>query len=455
MVNLDLISGFERYRSRLGRRWVVAVSGGSDSVALLRLLAAWGGVELIVAHLNHGTRGEASRADAEFVRQLAEGLGLPFELGNWKPTREGHFEVDARNARYEWLLEVAHNQQASVIAVGHTQDDQAETILQRIVRGTGLRGLGGIPRSRQLGSGVTLVRPLLEASRGELRQYLQGIGQTWREDASNADISRTRSRIRHELLPLLAREYNPQIVAAITRLGMVARSSTIANDVRIQELASQVVVSRDAGNIVIQRQQFATLSKHDRIEVIRSLWRAQRWPERAMDATRWRRLARWMIEGEGSYDVGYGVRLFGGLESVRLSRTRQDAMADEVVSSVPFGIPANVEWGGGRLQTTLEMEVRDQSRWNEFVDVESIELPLIVDHPRSGDRFDPLGMGGQSMALADFFRGRRVSLNDRKTTPIVRDQRGIVWVVGQRISHRVRLTETSVQIGRMQWFQAD
>ena len=135
-----------------GTAWVVAVSGGSDSVGLLRVLHALApelGLTLSVAHLDHGARGEASRADAAFVEDLAGSLGLPFDLGRWQPTRAGHFEADARRARYDWLLATARARGATAVAVGHTLDDQAETILHRIVRGTGLRGLVGDARAAQ------------------------------------------------------------------------------------------------------------------------------------------------------------------------------------------------------------------------------------------------------------------------------------------------------------------
>ena len=128
--------------------WVVAVSGGGDSVCLLRVLhrlAPKLNLRLSVAHLDHGVRGEQARDDARFVQALAESLGLPFDLGHWSPTRAGHFEADARSARYAWLREVAEGRGASAVAVGHTRDDQAETILHRILRGSGPRGLAGIP----------------------------------------------------------------------------------------------------------------------------------------------------------------------------------------------------------------------------------------------------------------------------------------------------------------------
>ncbi len=219
----------------LDATWVVAVSGGGDSVGLLRLLhqlAPKTGLRLSVAHLDHGARGEASRADAEFVAELAASLGLPFDLGHWRPVRAKHFESDARRARYDWLIEVARARDAGVVAVGHTSDDQAETILHRILRGTGVRGLAGIPQRRILAADptITLARPLLSASRGEIRTYLTELGQTCREDETNSDLSHTRARIRHDLLPRLAADYNPRLSEALVRLGEHAAASLRAID---------------------------------------------------------------------------------------------------------------------------------------------------------------------------------------------------------------------------------
>ncbi len=175
--------------SDAGSRWVVAVSGGGDSVALVRALhrlAPELGLSLSVAHLDHGVRGDAAQADAAFVHDLAVSLGLPLDLGAWQPTRTGHFEADARRARYAWLRESAIARGATTIAVGHTRDDQVETILHRIIRGTGLRGLAGMPAQRVLSRDppITLVRPLLSVSRQAIRLSLESAGQMRRSSSS-------------------------------------------------------------------------------------------------------------------------------------------------------------------------------------------------------------------------------------------------------------------------------
>ena len=180
----------------------------ADFVRAVRI----GGPAIIGGASRPRARGEAGRADADFVAELAASLGLPFDLGQWRPKRAGHFESDARCARYAWLTEVARARGASAVAVGHTCDDQAETILHRIVRGTGLRGLAGIPSRRRLATDppIALVRPLLRVSHAAICEHLAALAQPFREDETNADRTRTRVRIRHDLLPKLVLDYNPR-----------------------------------------------------------------------------------------------------------------------------------------------------------------------------------------------------------------------------------------------------
>jgi tRNA(Ile)-lysidine synthase len=291
---------------------VVAVSGGSDSVGLLRLLheiAPRAGLRLSVAHLDHGARGESARGDASFVEGLAGALGLPIDLGRWDPPRAAHFEADARRARYAWLLDVARARGAKAVAVGHTRDDQAETVLHRILRGTGVRGLAGIPARRALGDSVALIRPLLTTSRQEVRGYLASLGQPFRDDATNLDTSRTRARLRHDLLPKLAAEYNPRVAEALVRLARLAAETDRAYSERVREAFRLAVApgGRHEG-VVFHRDRLMKLPGFLRAEVLRLAWRREGWPEMGMTETRWRRLAGLVSRSRaGKFDVGGGV----------------------------------------------------------------------------------------------------------------------------------------------------
>ncbi len=438
--------------SSLGPGWVVAVSGGSDSVGLLRALhavAPRSGLILSVAHLNHGARGLAAREDAAFVEDLARSLGLPFDLGHWAATRPGHFEADARRARYIWLAEVARARGAKVVAVGHTRDDQAETVLHRIIRGTGVRGLAGIPAKRSIGDGLTLVRPLLDVSRQDIRAFLDGFGQVYRDDASNADTRRTRARIRHDLLPRLAADYNPQIVEALVRLARLAAGSerAVREPIRnLERLARRPASHRE--EVAFDRVVLAGCPEFLRAEVIRRGWRRQGWPESGMSADRWRRLAGFARgPGEGRFDAGAGIEAIVDSSRLILRRSKASVAAAPSLEPRPLEVPGSISWPGGRVVVTLDPEApRD-----ETIDLDRLVLPLSVRAPKAGDRFNPLGLGDHQRPLNDVFRSRGVARDARATTPLLCDQTGIVWVVGHQIAHRVRLTEATTRRAGLRW----
>jgi tRNA(Ile)-lysidine synthase len=435
----------------LGKTWMVAVSGGGDSVGLLWVLHQLAeplGVSLAVAHLDHGVRGEEARADAAFVEALAGSLGVPFVAGAWRPTRSGHFESDARRARYDWLIEAARTRGASVIAVGHTSDDQAETILHRIIRGTGLSGLAGIPARRELASNppLTLVRPLLSISRQEVRELLASLDQPYREDASNADLSRTRARIRHDLLPKLADEYNPQVARALVRLGALA-SSAHAALADLCDIEESAVITRTADCVVLKHGYLQSIPFYQRTEVLRRVWRNAAWPERGMSAARWRRLARLVGRSKiPKLDVGACVEVSTEKSFIVLRRREPlpelQAVTDEFEPKL-LAIPGltSVPWGAGAIDARIEL--RPDNPPDETVDLDQIAPPVLVRSPSAGDRFEPLGMGGQSMALGDFLRGRHVNRADRRRVPLVCDQNGIIWVVGHRIADRVKIRRST------------
>jgi tRNA(Ile)-lysidine synthase len=430
---------------------VVAVSGGSDSVALLRMLhaaasASQSGPALSVAHVDHGARPD-STDDARFVANLAESLGLPFDLATWRPTRTAHFEVEARNARYGLLADIARSRGAKAVAVGHTRDDQAETILQRLLRGTGPRGLGGMKFTRPLGEGVALIRPLLDVPRLELRAFLERIGQPYRDDPSNTDRARTRNRIRHELLPLLADHYNPQIINALVRLGRLSAERERDDERRTQLAARRIVKPVEAeGVISLDRDRFRRLSLARRAELLRHVWREAGWPERDMDATRWRRLAKLGDHSGRRASIGSGVEAVSHETTFILSRESTQTENEQEIREIVLAIPGEVIWPGGRVLSLVNPDMVA----DETIDLETITPPLVVRGARPGDRFTPLGMDG-STALNDFFRGRRVRGAERRRVPLVCDATGIVWVVGHRIADRVRRRAETCRTLGLRW----
>lgn len=286
-------------------RVLVAVSGGADSVALLRGLSLVGselGITLRVAHLNHQLRGAESDADAMWVEALSGQLGIPCHIGS-ESIRELPelaklgLEGTARLARRRFLQQTAIDNGCACIAVAHTANDQAETILHHIVRGTGLAGLRGMHSEEILAPGlipptktIPLIRPMLHIDRSLVEQFLDGLGQTYRTDSTNVDTTLTRNRIRHDLMPLLAHEFNPQIQSALLRLGQQAREVYDDESVLADSLLDAVLIESAPTHCRLNCRPFEGQPAHRVREVFVRLWRRLDWPRRQMGFADWDRL---------------------------------------------------------------------------------------------------------------------------------------------------------------------
>lgn len=310
---------------------LVAVSGGADSTALARGLSQHsvaGEGRLVIAHFNHALRGAESDGDQAFVEQLATELGFECIVGRTSspsrplapsPPPVGTSEESLRNLRYEFLARTADRVGARYLVTAHTADDQIETVLMNILRGTGLAGLAGIPRVRPLTQAATLIRPLLAVSRMQVLEYLTSLGQPFREDATNASLDYTRNRVRNELLPLLARDYNPQVREALLRLSQIANEADdfVGHSAR-HELVS--VVQRIDAGIEIQLQSFATLPAIVDRSILLEAWKSQSWPLADMSFERWEELLAFARQSIGDSATIAAPRMFpGGIRAERTS----------------------------------------------------------------------------------------------------------------------------------------
>ena len=278
---------------------LLAVSGGADSVALFRAMRALktgGAGRLCAAHFNHRLRGNESAGDEAFVVDLCRRFDVPCEVGNAQADQiaaqggDG-LEAAARATRYEFLQQTAARLGARYLVTAHTADDQAETILHRIVRGTGIGGLAGMERARPLGPATTLIRPLLEIRRAELAAYLDDLGQPYRRDSSNDDVRFTRNRIRHELLPQLAGQFNPGVVDALLRLGTLAGQVQTLVDETVDGLVERSVVSTSSGTVEIDAAALCGRPGYLVRELLMAVWRNQGWPMQAMGFAQWELLS--------------------------------------------------------------------------------------------------------------------------------------------------------------------
>jgi tRNA(Ile)-lysidine synthase len=437
---------------RSGTRVVAAVSGGSDSVAMLFLLkhlSDCGDLTLdAIAHLNHAIRGVDADADEAFCRTLTERLDLPFVSSRVdvpeRARRDGtSLELASRVARREFFDDVLKTRRADVIATAHTRDDQAETVLLRIVRGTGLTGLGGIAPMRD-----RRVRPLLDVSRAELRAYLHDRGETWREDATNADLSNPRNRVRHEVLPYLEQHFNPSVAQALGRLADLARADEeVLGRQADAAFASSLDVERDRVRLDAAALTALPVAIARRV-VQRAFDRLLGGVSRAFDD----------VEAVRAVAAGNKPRVQLSGVQVEHSGPFVVLVSNDSVSSPPapfrfdLSIPGavtlpragwTVEAQGPLPRQPGNEDVGAARAQSEEVQIEAAGLGshLVVRSRQAGDRVRPLGLGGEKK-LQDVFVDRKVSRKDRDDVPIVTDKEDrIVWVAGHVLGEEFRVTE--------------
>jgi tRNA(Ile)-lysidine synthase len=459
---------------RRSDRVVVALSGGPDSVALFRLLReleADGDLTVAgVAHLNHGLR-EAAHHDERFARALATDAGVTFrsdlvDVRARAALLRTSLEDAGRRARYELFERVATELDAEAIATGHTRDDQAETFLLRLLRGAGPRGLGGIhykaylpaeaPKARRW-----VIRPLLDLGRDELRAYLTAINQSFCEDESNRDIGIPRNKIRHELLPLLQREYSPQIVDVLAREALIAQQDEDRLQQEAIDLLDSIVLVNRAENLPVETVELnasalrglpPALAARVAREALRILapdrFLGTEHVEGLLDLVRSDAARSLSLPGQQATrrgDVAVLTREpfepFSNSFRVSLSIPGEVTLEREgwVISAGDSGTPDRDSPPDG-----LGTSDRDSPRLSAAVNAGALAPPLTVRSRQPGDRFNPAGMGGQSKKLQDFFVDRKVPRERRDSLPLVVDSVDrIVWIVGESVAEDFRVTEPS------------
>ncbi len=286
----DEVQRFLRNRAIRGPG-VIAVSGGADSIALLRALHECECCSLTVAHVNHQLRGEESDADEAFVRELATTLDMSCRLTRVDMAalaQRENLEATARDFRYAWLNEIATEVGASWIATGHTADDQAETVLHRLLRGTGLQGLRGVAACKIM-AGIQIIRPMLAVTRSDVLYYLRELHQPFRTDSSNADPRFTRNRIRAELVPLL-RTFNPAITGSLTQLAEQAAEAFEVLNTSASALLAEMELPRAGAVLILDALTLTTAHPYRVREALRLLWQRERWPADRMGFEHWNRL---------------------------------------------------------------------------------------------------------------------------------------------------------------------
>ncbi|MBZ0158528.1 MAG: tRNA lysidine(34) synthetase TilS [bacterium] len=436
---------------------VLAVSGGVDSMVMLHLLLRLRTrhhISLHVAHLNHNLRGTESNEAANFVRRQCEAYQIPVTIATAERSAlldrgGGSLQSAARDLRYRFLEQVADEQGAGRIAVGHHRDDQAETVLMNLLRGSGVRGLGGIPPVRG-----RIVRPLIDCSREEIERYARQEGIPYVEDSSNQVLSYSRNRIRLELLPELAKRYNPRVAHSLANAATILQSEDVLlNEMAEKELRT-VLMSRSREELVLSIPRMATLPIALRWRIIRRS--AEYLREGRPGLTFQQTLAidqLLLTEGKQSIIQAPGVlraRRVG--DSIILSVGEVNVRGRISVS--PLVVPGFTTIPESPLSLRsdlLEEWAMDElapDPWTALLDADRAGRDLHVRCWEPGDRFIPLGMGGRKK-LQDFFVDAKVPRDTRERVPLVVSDGQIAWVVGLRVDERFKVTDSTRRVLRV------
>lgn len=303
-------------------RAILAVSGGADSVAMLRSFVALrpddGIGDLHVVHINHGWRGEHSDGDQQFVVDLCERWNIECHCIGVSTGRGT--EEEARNQRYQVFREKACELGARYVLTAHTQDDQVETLIDRIFRGTGLSGLQGIPRTRKLDLGITLLRPMLSHRREEVINYLEDLGQDYRQDSSNQTLDYKRNRIRNELLPLLKLHYHSEADQAVLRLKEMASELFEYLSTDAKNLVEQALVSCGNKQITLDCRCFAGVASVVVREALLEVWQQAKWPRQGMTRSHWLQLEAIVLSASEAVMFPGSIRAEKNGEQLSLTR---------------------------------------------------------------------------------------------------------------------------------------
>ncbi len=440
-----------------GDHVLAAVSGGPDSVCLLHLLNRMkeaGGFRLSVAHLNHGVRGAEADADARFVKALAQDLGLSFHGGSCDAKREREklktsFQDAARILRSRFLESTMQRIGADKLALGHTADDQAETLLMHLLRGSGLKGLGGMEATRG-----ALVRPLIECSREEVLQFLRSHGHAWRTDSSNLETDYLRNRIRLELIPELE-SYNPNVRERLFETARILREDESLlsewTESRFRDCARPV-----ADGFELDADGFARLHPALQKRLLRRAVAGLNGSTRKITARHIDAARKLILEGGAGKEIhlpdAITIRRAHAIFRVETNprRARGIQHSTDVFQPVDLAIPGTTAWqeAGIAFQTHISASGKPDTQDPHLAcfDFESTGECVRVRTFRPGDRFVPLGMQGRKK-VKSFFIDEKIPRAFRRAIPILTTGTGdIIWIYGKRISERHRVTERTKRV---------
>lgn len=434
---------------REGDRVIAAVSGGPDSVCLLHCLVELApeyGIELLAAHFNHKLRGEDSDRDEQFVEGLCKRLNVPLSLAGEDMAavsrrEKGSLEELCRKSRHGFLEGLAREKGFGKIALGHNLDDQAETVLMNVIRGTGIDGLKGIDPVRDC-----FIRPLIGIERKEIIDFLSARGIPWRTDHSNSENSFRRNSIRNSLIPFIRENYNPSIVDTLGRLANIARSENEFLD----SLAEEAVSSWEplpGGGLKIPTGEFLGHHPALRKRIIKSALEGLSPVKGGISHEHISAVlkAAGGKEPGASLDLPFGISARREYDFLVIEKRPAEGKPFEYAVPVPGTLRLAEAGMAFRFELMHTIPAKFVDSWRTYIDMDKIVSPLVFRNARPGDRIEPFGMEGKKK-LQDVFTDRKVPRARRQRIPVLADACSVLWVPGVVSSRRTRVTAKTANV---------
>lgn len=439
---------------------VVAVSGGADSLALAHMLVhCWEREQLVIAHFHHGLRDSAD-SDATFVQKQAQQWQVAHhikhgDVRSFADKVKISIETAARQLRYQFLAEVAISVGSDTIVTAHHADDQAETVIMNLLRGSGLRGLRGMLPNRALPNQpqLRLLRPLLTVSRQQIEAYCQTHRLQSRDDESNRDLTFTRNRIRHQLLPLLT-DINPQAKQHLSEVATIARADDRLLEELAQEAFREVVRERSAETITLDRPQWQqlplALQRRTLRITVEKLAKSAEINFPTLESARQLALSgttgqQATLTATLNLHLSYDKIIFAPVGEEQFSECVPQFMGD---LPIPLPVPTQITLNDGWIlqaewdSTSLDAIQANDDRWQVWV---VTEKPLFLRSRQAGERIQPLGMGGKHAKLKEVMINRKVPASQRSRWPIVATEDHAIWLVGHLLDQRAAVLSDTIR----------
>lgn len=448
---------------------LLAISGGADSIALLHTMQRLKAEGLftgdfVCAHINHQLRGSEADADEKFVIEQAHSLSLPIETRrietiSFARKNKLSIETAARQLRLESLLDIAKANNCNCIATGHQKDDNAETILQRLARGTGFRGLGGIWPKRLFADDIRFVRPLLCVSRDEILQYLNERNLNWRVDHTNYQCTYRRNFIRHRLMPALQQDCKNNIVEQLFSLSQSARRFYDS----VCEVAEKVwpkLVDYSNDKLKFNLEIFLNQPKPVKIELIRRGLTSLGNRERDLSRQHYEKILQLATQKTSNRKIelpsGFAARheyralIFEHLEKKPLT-------AEHTNKSTTLKVPGKTRFGNYLIDATIfeadgpdiEKFKAENNKSIERFDFDKLKVPLVIRSRKAGDRFWPLGLAGEKK-IGKFITAAKIPQQLRRKMLVIADSEKVIWLWPIRISEKAKITNETQTILQLQ-----